>query len=175
MPNYIIESAALKIGFTTCFALAIFASLVANILVIAVVYKNINGRMRNASNTFIVNMCIADLFITMWNLPRMITKIYIGFEIPFGAETVRTVICKFANVAPHVPITVSVETFMLIAIHRFAAVLFPFKKPFSQKKNNIYITLAVIWVLPLAIYSIFIHMSEVITDQSGKTFVQSEF
>ena len=98
----------------------------------------------------------------------MITKIYIGFEIPFGAETVHTVICKFANVAPHVPITASVETFMLIATDRFAAVLFPFKKPFSQKKTNIYITLAVIWVLPLEIYSIFIHMSEVITDQSGK-------
>lgn len=55
-----------------------------NSLVIASVYRNINKRMRVASNFLVVNLSIADFFLAIFSLSRLIGLTYIGFEWPFG-------------------------------------------------------------------------------------------
>ena len=52
------------------FLLLLLFSLLGNTLLIAVLYKNTNKRMRTPSNYFIFNMACADILLTLYCLPQ---------------------------------------------------------------------------------------------------------
>lgn len=61
-------------------AIVIILSLVGNFLTISSVYQNMNRRMRTLSNYLIVNLSVADLLVTVCNIPRIISILLVGYE-----------------------------------------------------------------------------------------------
>ena len=53
----------------TAFVFLMLLSMLGNALLIAVVYKNANQRMRTPSNYFILNMACADVLLTVFSVP----------------------------------------------------------------------------------------------------------
>ena len=53
----------------TAFVFLMLLSVLGNALLIAVVYKNANQRMRTSSNYFIFNMSCADVLLTVYTVP----------------------------------------------------------------------------------------------------------
>ena len=53
----------------TAFVFLMLLSMLGNALLIAVVYKNANQRMRTPSNYFIFNMAFADVLLTVYTVP----------------------------------------------------------------------------------------------------------
>ena len=51
------------------FVFLMLLSMLGNALLIAVVYKNANQRMRTPSNYFILNMACADVLLTVFSVP----------------------------------------------------------------------------------------------------------
>lgn len=60
------------------YCILIFVSLAGNLLVIAVTRKN-NLTSRKSTHYMIVNMAVADIFLTLY-MPRVVSLVYAGFE-----------------------------------------------------------------------------------------------
>ena len=71
-------------------------SVVGNSLVVAVVYRNENKRMRTTTNYFIVNMSCSDLFRTVFNIPLIIARLNSEHNVLVG-ETLGNILCKLSE------------------------------------------------------------------------------
>lgn len=80
--------------------------------------------MRTVNNYLIVNLCFADLLITVCNMPRMVSKVLVGFEWPISGAFGH-LLCKINSSVPFVSLLVSTLTFTFIVLDRFLAVVFP--------------------------------------------------
>ena len=98
---------------STLIAIAIFG----NSLVIASVYKNINKRMRVVSNYLVDNLSIADIFLAIFSLSRLIVLTYRGYEWPFDG-VFGVIICKANNFFIVHLLCVSTMNLMVMAIDR---------------------------------------------------------
>lgn len=129
-----------------------------NSLVIASVYRNINKRMRVASNFLVVNLSIADFFLAIFSLSRLIGLTYIGFEWPFGG-VFGLISCKAYNFFIAFLLYVSTINFMAIAFDRFVAVFFPLSG--IMKGKLLYFVIALTWIIPGCFFSFFWKMMNI--------------
>ena len=129
---------------TLFYSLVIFISLAGNTLIICLVYKK--PKMRTITNYQIVNMAIADLLITATAMPATVFQIYEGTRWPFGS-----LLCKLFVFLQGISVSCSVFTMACIAIDRFAAILYPYKKYINQRRSNFMI--AVVWFLSVILQS----------------------
>ncbi|XP_059147321.1 tachykinin-like peptides receptor 99D [Physella acuta] len=120
-----------------------------NIVVIWIVLAH--KRMRTVTNYFLVNLAIADVLISIFNVLFHFTfNLYQDWF--FGLEY-----CKFAFFIATCTISVSVLTFMAIAIDRYIAIIHPLRPRMTGRIVLTIITL--IWLfsfflsLPYLIYS----------------------
>lgn len=159
------ESVVSKAFKVLAYAVAIVLSLVGSSLTIGSVYQNSSRRMRTVNNYLIVNLYLADLLITVFNMPRMISIVLVGFEWPIGG-TFGLLLCKINSSVPFVSLLVSTLTFTFITLDRFLAVVFPLRRPMTKRVVAVIIT--VTWILPCCCYYLLFRYSD-LAETQGKT------
>ena len=108
------------------YILAILLSLFGNIMVVRVVHKN--RRMRTITNYLIINMALADLLTTVFNMLPTLYWIFSGSNVWAIGGSIGDVLCKLLGFAQSVSIAVSVFTLCAIAFDRFFAIFRPLKR-----------------------------------------------
>ena len=108
------------------YILAILLSLFGNIMVVRVVHKH--RRMRTVTNYLIINMALADILITVFNMLPSVYWIFSGFDVGAIGGWIGDVLCKLLSFAQSVSITVSVFALCAIAFDRFFAIFRPLKR-----------------------------------------------
>lgn len=132
----------------TAYFIVFGISLVGNTLVIAVhaiVKKNnnINNRMKAASNYLLVNMAVADLIVTVFNMPVELTTVFVG-PTWLVAGSLGLALCRFYAFCWFQAVNVSTGSLSAIAIDRFLLVFYPYKKIITRRAAKIII--ASIWL-----------------------------
>ena len=120
------------------YSVIMLVSLVGNSLVLAVVYRNENNRMRTISNYFIVNMSCSDLLITLCLIPLAITDLTPKSILPLGG-TFGNIWCKVRMSLFHLPIGVSLLSLAIITVARFLLIFNPHKIFTTVKRARILI------------------------------------
>ena len=130
-------------------------SLIGNSLVIAVVYKNVNKRMRTTLNLFIVNMAASDLLTTVFSFPILYL---IGFSSANQSNpeksTEPAIFCKTLCAVWLLSNGVSLLSLVAISVDRFWAVFFPTKRPLTNRKPSVIVTAIWLFYICLAIIPI---------------------
>ncbi|XP_015767843.1 PREDICTED: uncharacterized protein LOC107346550 [Acropora digitifera] len=125
------------------YSIILFGSLVGNVLVILVVV--LNRHMRSVTNYLMVNMAVADLLLTAFNVPVTI-KVIATRSIDWSV-----VLCKIIPFTQSVSVASSVLTLTAIAIDRFMAILYPLKRyvtfPIAKCGQSLHILLPLGWAL----------------------------
>ena len=119
-----------KIGKTIAFSLILFVSLVGNSLIAIIVYKT--QTLRKPINFFIVNMAMSDLLFAIFFFPLELTFRYV--DSWFTCGRLGQALCMLRFFLPSVSSTASVQSLVLIAVDRFAAVVFPLRYPLISSK-----------------------------------------
>lgn len=118
-------------------------NIVGNILVCAIVLKNIS--MRTFTNYLLVNLAVADLAYGLLQTLGMIVHLS-------DRDFDWTAYCKSANYAVHVTCGVSITTLTVISIERFFAVVKPFSRN-SKKRRKASLLLVILWMAILIFMS----------------------
>ena len=132
----------------TAYLVVFGISLVGNTLVIAVhaIFKNnnnVNNRMKAASSYFLVNMAVADLLVTVFNMPVEMKTVFVG-PTWLVSGSLGLALCKFYTFFCFQAVNVSTGSLSAIAIDRFLLVFFPYKKVITRRAANIII--ASVWL-----------------------------
>ena len=146
--NCYVNPTADKIGKTFAYCVIIVASLTGNFLIGMIVFKI--KSMRRTVNYLIVNMAMSDLLLPIFVFPRHLTYLYIGSWLVDG--TFGLALCKLTYFLQDVSTAVSIQSFVLIAVERFRAVVFPFRPPVVSAKLCPFYILAT-WIVAMAIHS----------------------
>ena len=142
------------------YSIILFCSLVGNVLVICVVL--LNRHMRTVTNYLIVNMAVADLLITAFNMPITITVIA-GIQIEWSESVASEMLCKFIPVSQSLSIASSVLSLTEIAVDRFLAVMYPLKRYISF--HAAYVLIVVVWIVGIAVNSPILYAQKIIVSE----------
>ena len=142
---FVRDSTAVKMLRIVPYCILLVVSLLGNSVMIAVVWKE--QRMRKTVNFFIVNICVADLFITFY-MPRAMSLWYAGYKWQVNG-TLGLIVCKLGVFMHETAICVSIFTVVAISCDRFFTVVLPLKTIITKKICRIII--AVIWFLSVTI------------------------
>lgn len=128
--------------------------------------------MRSVTNCLIANMAIADLVMTFSAMPYSATYMYVGSRWFGGIMGMIT--CKILHFSVALSIAASVLTLVVIALDRFFAVVYPFKRPSVIRKISGVCT--VIWILSILSMSPYLYCfkSLILQDGNYHCFVQWE-
>ncbi|XP_031555378.1 orexin receptor type 2-like [Actinia tenebrosa] len=118
-------------------------NIVGNILVCAIVLKNIS--MRTFTNYLLVNLAVADLAYGLLQTLGMLVHLS-------DRDFDWTAFCKSANYAVHVTCGVSIATLTIISIERFFAVVRPFSRN-AKKRRRASLILIILWMAILIFMS----------------------
>ncbi|XP_072115569.1 G-protein coupled receptor 83-like [Mobula birostris] len=141
--------ALLALAYSVIIALAVFG----NLLVCQTVLKK--KRTVTATSLFLLNLAVADLFITLLNSPFTLVR-FMSSSWVFG-----TTMCHISRFSQYCSLHVSALTLMAIALDRYQAIIHPLRPRMSLSKGIVCI--AVIWILassfslPHAIYQRLFH------------------
>ena len=117
----------------TLYSILIALSLIGNVLVVAVFYRN--KSMRTAVHYFMVNIAISDLIMPLVYLPWLISRVYLD-GLWFVEGIIGTVLYKLVYIAWSLSTCVFILSMMGTAADRFHAVLFPMKSALFSRKNR---------------------------------------
>ena len=140
------------------YSIILFGSLVGNVLVILVVV--LNRHMRSVTNYLIVNMAVADLLLTAFNMPVTI-KVIATRSIDWSV-----VLCKIIPFTQCVSVASSVLTLTAIAIDRFLAILYPLKRYVTFPVA--YYMIAVVWIVAIAVNSPVLYAKKLVFNKNTK-------
>ena len=147
----------------TIYSILMIFSLIGNLLVIAVFYRN--KSLRTAVHYFIVNMAISDLIMPLIYLPWMISETYLdGLWLVDGI--LGTVLCKFVYIAWGISTCVSILSMLGIAADRFYAILFPLK-PALFSRNKCMLMIVATWVTSVAFRAHFLYSAKLVPYDTG--------
>ena len=138
-------------------------SLVGNVLLVAVFYRN--KTLRTALHYFIVNMAISDLIIPVVVLPEWISYVYHD-DVWLVDGALGTVFCKLEIIAWKISILVSVISMMTIAIDRFHGIIFPLKLALFTR-NKCRLVIAATWVASVAFWAHEFYEGKLVSDETG--------
>ncbi|XP_077427414.1 G-protein coupled receptor 83-like [Vanacampus margaritifer] len=130
------------------YSVIIVISLFGNTLVCHVIVKN--KRSQSATSVFIMNLAVADVFITVLNTPFTLVR-FVNSTWVFG----RTM-CHISRFVQYCSLHVSTLTLTAIALDRRQVILHPLRPRMSSTQGSVWV--AVIWImascfsLPHAIY-----------------------
>ena len=113
----------------TAFVFLMLLSMLGNALLIAVVYKNANQRMRTPSNYFIFNMACADVLLTVYAVPVSI------IDTAYSHEWLITgvageLLCRLSQFIGQMSVLVSTGSLLVTALDLF------FLDVLSTQENN---------------------------------------
>uniref|UniRef100_UPI00398EAAF6 galanin receptor type 1b n=1 Tax=Pristiophorus japonicus TaxID=55135 RepID=UPI00398EAAF6 len=125
------------------FGLIFLLGITGNTLVMVVLGRTKPRKSRSTTNTFILNLCIADLSFLLFCVPFQAT-IYSLPEWVFGAF-----LCKSVHYFFTATMLVSIFTLVTMSVDRYIAVVHSKRPPCIRNKRNASLGVAVIWVLSL--------------------------
>ncbi|XP_067853564.1 galanin receptor type 1b [Heptranchias perlo] len=123
------------------FGLIFLLGIIGNSLVMVVLGRTKSRRSRSTTNTFILNLSIADLSFLLFCVPFQAT-IYSLPEWIFGAF-----LCKSVHYLVMVTMLVSIFTLVTMSVDRYIAVVHAKRPPCIRNKKNASVGVGVIWVL----------------------------
>ncbi|CAH3196430.1 unnamed protein product [Porites evermanni] len=144
-----LDSTASKIGATVILCLIFIVSLVANSLIVIIVYKTPN--LRKPINFFIANMASSDLLHPIFLVPWNLLVLHGTNSLVIGGQLGQA-LCKLAPFFTIVSYTVSIQNLVLIAVDRFGAVVFPLRSPLIRSKLCPFFILAT-WIVAVTVNS----------------------
>ena len=153
---------ALKIGGTVSYCLIFIVSLVANSLIVMIVYKTPN--LRKPINFFIANMASSDLLFPIFWIPWYLSHLHTN-SFPIGGK-VGQALCKLVPFFGDVSFVVSIQNLILIAVDRFGAVVFPLRSPLIGSKLCPFFILAT-WIVAVAVNSPYLFTFELVEYLEG--------
>ena len=125
-----LNSTASKIGGTVTLCLIFVVSLVANSLIVMIVYKTPN--LRKPINFFIANMASSDLLYPIFSIPFKLSHLHDNSFLIGGQ--LGQALCKLVPFFGDVSFVVSIQNLILIAVDRFGAVVFPLRSLLIRSK-----------------------------------------
>ena len=100
------------------FVFLMLLSMLGNALLIAVVYKNANQRMRTPSNYFIFNMACADVLLTVYTVPvSIVSTAYSHQWLITGVAG--ELLCRLSQFIGQMSVLVSTGSLLVTALDRF--------------------------------------------------------
>ena len=152
-----------KVASITTSFLVLVLSLIGNLLVVAVFFKN--KTLRTPVHYFIVNMAVSDLIIPVVYVPLVIAEQYYdGLWIFDGV--IGTLLCKLGKVAWSISITVSIFSMVSIAVDRFHAILFAMKPPLISRRTCLQ-GIVLMWITSTVVQAHIIYGYGVVRKDSG--------
>jgi hypothetical protein len=132
------------------YTILLCVSLIGNVLVVFVIYKNKN--MRTTVNYFIVNMALSDLIIPLLVIPLHILNITSGTSEWRVHGTFGLLLCKFVYFVSDITPPVSSLSLVFMTVDRFCAVAFPMKAVLIRARYRI-ILIALTWMVTMAFFA----------------------
>ena len=157
------NSTALKIGGTVTYCLIFIVSLVANSLIVMIVYKTPN--LRKPINYFIANMASSDLLFPIFRVPWRMFYLHTKDSFLVGGQLGQA-LCKLVPFFGDVSFVVSIQNLILIAVDRFGAVVFPLRSPLIRSKLCPFFILAT-WIVAAAVSSPLLFAYELVEYPEG--------
>ena len=151
-----------KIGGTVTYCLIFIVSLVANSLIVAIVYKTPN--LRKPINFFIANMASSDLLVPIFMIPWYLSHLHTNSFLIGGQ--LGQALCKLVPFFGNVSIVVSIQNLILIAVDRFGAVVFPLRSPLIRSKLCPFFILST-WIVAVAFNSPYLFTLELVEYPEG--------
>ena len=143
-----------------CKALAYFTiiivSLVGNLLVLSITYKN--KKLRKTISFFVFNMAVSDLFNPLTVMPIQIVHIISGSD-SWKVDRpwmLGNILCKLCYLLPDVSLAVSIESLLLISMDRFVATIFPLYTKLETLKARL-IGILFTWIVAIAVHAPYFH------------------
>ena len=143
-----LHSNAWSVGRTVTYCLIIIVSLIANSLIVIIVYKMPN--LRKPINYFIANMAASDLLFPIFSIPLKLSLLHAN-SFPIDGQLGQA-LCKLVPFFGNVSIVVSTQNLILIAVDRFGAVVFPLRSPLISSKLCPFFILAT-WMFAIVLSS----------------------
>ena len=153
---------AAKIGITFAYCLIFIVSLAGNTVIGIIVYKT--KTMRKPINLLIVNMAMSDLLVPIFSIPRNIQLLYTRSWLIVGP--LGEALCKLVYFLRSVSFAVSIQSLVLIAVHRFGAVVYPLRSPLISSKLCPFFILAT-WIIAMAINSPYLFAMKLVEYSEG--------
>ena len=148
----------------TAFLLLLVVSLLGNSLLIAVVYKNANQRMRTPSNYFIINMACADILLTVYCVPQ--NTIITAYQYRWLISGVAgELLCRLSFFIGQMSVLVSTGSIFIIALDRYFLVFYPLKRVITLRIARRVI--GVVWILAIAFAAPLFRMASLIAVNPG--------
>ncbi len=137
------------VGLCLAYCAIFVCSLLANSLVCFLVLRQ--KRLRTVTNTFIANLALSDIAITVFNVPLTLLRfVYKDWMLGY-------VPCALGNFTLMVSIYVSTFTMTAIALDRYMVILYPLRPRLSVRRGCVVIfvtwVIAIALSLPFAIYA----------------------
>ena len=152
-----------KAAKTAAYALLMLVSLVGNSLILTIVSKK--REMWTTTNILIANMAASDLLISLFAIPRAIAETLSENQRWYIEGAFGNLLCKLVYLLQDMSTAVSILSLMTIAVDRFSAIVFPFRRPFIPLKSC-KIILPVIWATAFAIHSPYLYTARL--NSTGK-------
>lgn len=139
------------------YIIIMFGSLIGNVLVICVVIMN--RQMRTVTNYLIVNMAVADLLITAFNMPLTI-KVYATRRFDWFDGLIAEILCKIIPFSQSLSIASSVLSLTAIAVDRFLAIMYPLKRYITF--HIAYGIIAAVWIVGIGVNSPILYAQKIV-------------
>ncbi|KAL4658736.1 galanin receptor type 1-like [Arapaima gigas] len=123
------------------FGFIFLVGVVGNTLVMVVIGRTKSRRSKSTTNTFILNLSIADLSFLLFCVPFQAT-IYSLSDWVFGAF-----LCKSVHYFVTVSMLVSIFTLVTMSVDRYIAVVHANKSPCIRSRRNASAGICIIWLL----------------------------
>ena len=130
----------------TAFVFLMLLSMLGNVLLIAVVYKNANQRMRTPSNYFIFNMACADVLLTVYTVPDSIVDTAYSHQWLITGVA-GELLCRLSQFIGQMSVLVSTASLLVTALDRFFLVFYPLKRIITLRIARFLI--GVIWIFAI--------------------------
>ena len=157
-----LNSTASKIGGTVTYCLIFIVSLVANSLIVMIVYKTPN--LRKPINYFIANMAFSDILSAIFWMPLNLSLVHTN-SLLIGGQLGQA-LCKLVFFFGNVSSFVSTQNLILIAVDRFWAVVFPLRSPLIRSKLSPFFILAT-WIVAVAISLLYLIAVDIAESPEG--------
>ena len=130
----------------TAFVFLLLLSNPGNALLIAIVCKNANQRVRTPSNYFIFNMACADVLLTVYTVPvSIVDTAYSHQRLITGVAG--ELLCRLSQFIGQMSVLVSTGSLLVTALDRFFLVFYPLKRIITFRIARFLI--GVIWIFAI--------------------------
>ena len=152
--------------------LILIVSLASNLLLILVVRRNVNKRMRTPNNYFILNMAFSDILLVLYVVPQYITMTACDMQWLIDGMA-GNILCRFSFFIGQMPMLVSTGSLFFITLDRFFLVFFPLRKIITLHTARR--IMAAVWTFALLLAAPLLAMSRLTEIRSGIFFCTFDF